>query len=65
MREWPKKLRALKNYPNGGCVKKNEIGIHIKDNKYNFPSQNPYSVKYDIIGKSYEVINEEPQYEIY
>ncbi len=63
--EYPKKLRALKNSPDGGWVMKYEIGIHLEGSKYNFPSQNPYSVGLEGIGTKYEVVIDEPTYEIY
>lgn len=63
--KYPKKIRALVNLPNMGSVLKDEIGIHIERNKYNFPSQNPYSVDMNSFGILYEVVIDEPTYEIY
>lgn len=63
--EYPKKLRALVDRPNMGSVLKGEVGVHIEGNKYNFPSQNPYSVEMEGMGTKYEVVIDEPTYEIY
>jgi len=63
--EYPKKIKALVDYPNGGAVRKGEIGIYTGDLcYYNFPSQKHYGVYIDLIGTKYEIVDE-PQYEIY
>lgn len=41
---FPYKIQALKDYPNGGAVKKGEIGILVRSNTYNFPSQKGYYI---------------------
>ena len=65
--ENPKKIQALKNYPNGGSVKKGEIGTLVKDRIYDFPSQSGYWVEIALIGIDYKIIEEKEElnYEIY
>ncbi len=63
---YPLKIRALVNRPNSGVVLKGEIGIYKgKYNKYDFPSQSNYSVTHELIGTKYEIVEDNPQYEIY
>ena len=40
----PYKIKALKDSPLGGVVKKGEIGVNTRDQYYDFPSQKSYSV---------------------
>ena len=57
----PYKIQALCNFPNGGSVRKNEIGILVKDRIYDFPSQNGYWVEIALIGISYKIIDEKQE----
>jgi hypothetical protein len=63
---YPHKIKAIVNRPNSGVVMKGEIGIYRGiSNKYDFPSQQNYSVTHSLIGIKYEIVEDNPQYEIY
>ncbi len=67
----PYKIKALKDSPLGGMVRKGEIGVHTKDHYYDFPSQKGYSVGtvpkslFEIVQQDKSKHKQEPQYEIY
>jgi hypothetical protein len=58
--KWPKRIKALVDKPNSGYIKKDEIGIHIHDNIYDFPSQKNYNVSSYYIGSKYEDLDGSP-----
>ena len=67
MEKRPLKIQALIDFPDGGNVRKGEIGTISKDKStYNFPSQNNYWVintfKYIILDENHI---DEVHYEIY
>lgn len=54
------KIKALIDYPDGGTVRKGEVGIIIENNIAAFPSQKRYYVDIYTLNKNkYEVVSEE------
>jgi len=66
---YPYKIQALKNYPNGGDVKKGEIGLLVRSSIYDFPSQRGYYIpkEHVYISSKYKILQQEKEiiYEIY